>query len=33
VLVKGAVGASFFLSLPFFYKNLMRLGLRWSSVV
>ena len=27
VLVKGGLAASFFLSLPFFYKNLARLGL------
>jgi hypothetical protein len=33
LIVKGAIGASFFLSLPFFYKNLARLGLKFSSVV
>ena len=33
LLVKGALGGSFFLSLPFFYKNLARLGLKFSSVV
>ena len=33
LLVKGGVAASFFLSLPFFYKNLARLGLKFSSVV
>jgi len=33
VLVKGVAAGSFFFSLPFFYKNLARLGLRWSSVV
>lgn len=33
LLVKGAIGASFFLALPFFYKNLARLGLKFSSVV
>ena len=33
LLVKGAIGGSFFFSLPFFYKNLARLGLKFSSVV
>ena len=33
LLVKGGIAASFFLSLPFFYKNLARLGLKFSSVV
>ena len=33
LIVKGGIAASFFLSLPFFYKNLARLGLKFSSVV
>lgn len=33
VLVGLVGGGSVVFSLPFFYKNLMRLGLRWASVV
>lgn len=33
VLVGLVGGGSIVFSLPFFYKNLMRLGLRWASVV
>ena len=33
IIVKAALGGSFFFSLPFFYKNLARLGLKFSSVV
>jgi hypothetical protein len=33
VIVKAALAGSFFFSLPFFYKNLARLGLKFTSVV
>ena len=33
IVVNLALAGSFFFSLPFFYKNLARLGLKFSSVV
>lgn len=33
IIVNIALAGSFFFSLPFFYKNLARLGLKFRSVV